>query len=60
MILIGIILAIIRSDNAITGEPIFKSDENRELFQLYLFLEVFTEIIIFYTGMYKDLFKDLF
>ena len=59
MILIGIILAI-RSDSDITGEPIFKSDENRELYQLFLFLEVFSEIIIFFTGMYKDLFNSLF
>lgn len=59
MTLIGIILAI-RSDSNITGEPIFKTDENRELYQLFLFLEVFSESIIFFTGMYKDLFNSLF
>lgn len=59
MILIGIILAIM-SDSNVTGEPIFKSDDNRELYQLFLFLEVFSEIIIFFTGMYKDLFNSLF
>lgn len=58
MILIGIILAI-RSDSNV-GEPIFKTVENRELYQLFLFLEVFSEIIIFFTGMYKDLFNSLF
>ena len=59
MILIGIILAI-RSNGDVTGEPLFKSDENRELYQLFLFFEVFSEIIIFYTGLYKDLFNSLF
>lgn len=60
MILIGIILAIIRSDTLVTGEPIFKTDENRELYQLLLFFEVFGEVILFFTGMYKDLFNSLF
>ena len=60
MILIGIILAIVRSETSVTGEPIFKTDENRELYQLFLFFEVFGEVILFFTGMYKDLFNSLF
>lgn len=59
MILIGIILAI-KSDAFVTGEPIFKTDENRELYQLFLFFEVFGEAILFFSGMYKDLFNSLF
>lgn len=59
MILIGIILAI-KSDTFVTGEPIFKTDENRELYQLLLFFEVFGEVILFFSGMYKDLFNSLF
>lgn len=61
MILIGIILAIVRSDTFVTGnEPLFKTDENREVYQLFLFFEVFGEAILFFTGMYKDLFNSLF
>lgn len=60
MILIGIILAIVRSETFVTGEPLFKTDENRELYQLFLFFEVFGEVILFFTGMYKDLFNSLF
>lgn len=55
MILIGIIHAV-KSDSRVTGDPIFKTDENRELYQLFLFFEVIFEAGLLYLDAFKDLF----